>query len=160
MIFCDFDGFPQISQFLHTVLAASTMRIGSTCVHFRGVLWIRSIFWSKSTNISALGAKCYRYVIKSDPGVKIILFSKVPPTRARNMIFRWFCRVLIDEFLRFWRISTDFAVFAYGSDRFQEANRFKMCSFLWFLIDLTNFRINIHKFVTIGSKYKRNVTGR
>ena len=35
MIFCDFDGFPQISQFLHTVLAASRMRIGSTCVHFR-----------------------------------------------------------------------------------------------------------------------------
>ena len=39
MIFCDFDGFPQISQFLHTVLTASTRRIGSKYVHFRGFGW-------------------------------------------------------------------------------------------------------------------------
>ena len=32
-IFSDFDGFPQISQFLHTVLTASTRRIGAKCVH-------------------------------------------------------------------------------------------------------------------------------
>ena len=39
MIFSDFDGFPQISQFLHTALTASTRRIGSKCVHFRGFGW-------------------------------------------------------------------------------------------------------------------------
>ena len=39
-IFCDFDGFPQISQFLHTVLTASRRRIGSKGVHFR-VFFIR-----------------------------------------------------------------------------------------------------------------------
>ena len=38
-IFSDFDGFPQISQFLHTALTASTRRIGSKCVHFRGFGW-------------------------------------------------------------------------------------------------------------------------
>ena len=54
-IFCDFDGFPQISQFLHTVLTASTRRSGSKCVHFRGVLWIRAIFRSKSTKFQRLG---------------------------------------------------------------------------------------------------------
>ena len=55
MIFCDFDGFPQISQFLHTALTASTRRIGSKCVHFRGALWIRAIFGSKSTKFRRLG---------------------------------------------------------------------------------------------------------
>ena len=54
-IFCDFDGFPQISQFLHTVLTASRERIGSTCVHFRGFGWIRAIFGSKSTKFRRLG---------------------------------------------------------------------------------------------------------
>ena len=53
--FSDFDGFPQISQFLHTALTASTRRIGSKCVHFRGVLWIRAIFGSKSTKFRRLG---------------------------------------------------------------------------------------------------------
>ena len=54
-IFSDFDGFPQISQFLHTALTASTRRIGSKCVHFRRVLWIRAIFGSKSTKFRRLG---------------------------------------------------------------------------------------------------------
>ena len=54
-IFCDFDGFPQISQFLHTSLTASTRRIGSKCFHFRDILWIRAIFGSKSTKFRRLG---------------------------------------------------------------------------------------------------------
>ena len=53
-ILCEFDGFPQISQFLHTVLTASRMRIGSKCVHFHGFGWIRAIFGSKSTKILRL----------------------------------------------------------------------------------------------------------
>ena len=55
MIFCDFDGFPQISQFLHTVLIASRRRIGSKCVHFHGFGGIRAIFGSKSTQFRRLG---------------------------------------------------------------------------------------------------------
>ena len=49
--------FPQISQFLHTAQTASTRRIGSKCVHFRGVLWIRAIFGSKSTKFRRLGQR-------------------------------------------------------------------------------------------------------
>ena len=71
-IFSDFDGFPQLSQFLHTVLTASRRRIGSKCVHFHGSIWMDpSIFRIKIRKNSALGAKCYRNVTKSVPGVEI-----------------------------------------------------------------------------------------
>ena len=53
---------------------------------------------------------------------------------------------------------TDFAIFAHGSDRFQDANRFQMRSFSWIWMDPSNFRIKIRKISALGAKCYRNVT--
>ena len=158
LIFSDFDGFPQISQFLHTALTASTRRIGSKCVHFRGVLWIRAIFGSKSTKFRRLGQSVTGTCPKAVRAWKSPYFGKYHRDVLETRFFDDFCRVLIDDFLRFWRIFTDFAIFAHDSNRFHEANRFHMRSFSWIWMDPSNFRMKIHKISALGAKCYRYVT--
>ena len=141
-IFCDFDGFPQISQFLHTVLTASWRRIASKGVHFRGFGWIRAIFWSKSTKFRHLGQSVTGTWPKAFRAWKSHYFGKCHRDVLKTWFFVDFCRVHIEDFRRFSRIFTDFNVFAYGSDRFQEANCFQMRLFSCF------FPYEFYAFVT------------
>ena len=118
-IFSDFDGFPQISQFLHTALTASTRRIGSKCVHFRGFGWF-CLLWLE------------HYFVKYN--LDVLDFSLI------------FCEVFIEGFRRFSGISAFLHVFACTIERFQDAIGFKWRSFFMeFHIDPINFELKISK---------------
>ena len=145
-------------MFLHTVLTVSRKRIASKYVHFRGFWWIRSIFWSKSTKFRRLGQSVTGTWPKAFRAWKSHYFAKCHIDLLKSRFFVDFCRVLIEDFLRFWRISTDFAVFAHSSERFHEANCFQRRSFSWIWMDPSNFLIKIHKISALGAKCHRNVT--
>ena len=126
--------------------------------HFRGFQLIRAIFGSKSTKFRRLGQSVTGTWPKAIRAWKSHYFGKYHRDVLETRFFDDFCRVLIEDFQRFWRISTDFAIFAYGSDCFQEANWFQMRSFSWIWMDPTNFRMKIHKISALGAKCNRYVT--
>ena len=64
-------------------------------------IWIDpSNFQIKIQKKSALGAKCYRNVTRSAPGVKIIVFCKVLRRRAKSNVFLLILYVHVLIFVR------------------------------------------------------------
>ena len=115
MIFSDFDGFPQISQFLHTALTASTRRSGSKGVHFRGFGWFCLLCLE-------------HYFVKYN--LDVFDFS---------LIFVRYSSKIFDDCRGFKRF---LHVFACTFERFQEAIGFKWRSFFMeFHIDPINFEL-------------------
>ena len=113
----------------------------------------------KIHEISALGAKRYRNVVKSVPDVKITLFLQSVTWTCSKLHFSsiivGYSSRIFDDFHGFSQISSISRIVLHAS---REANRFKTRSFSGFGMDPSNFWMKIHEISALGTKRYRNVT--